>query len=256
MDSQKIIVDYTDYALEKIHEIAKVYDVSTEDLLCQIAIPSRRYYVRVNLLKSSTDYVVNLLRDEGFSFIQDGRIEEAIYTLIDGPYSIDEKTRKYVIVDKYTAESVLLGANVYAPGVLKIHGSVGDEVLIMDKRGIVFGYGRLVSNPLKTGEKTGLVVVTEKSLFKSPKLRETKAFINGYIYDQSLPSMMVARSIAPEKGDIIIDLTASPGGKITHAYELSRGKALVIGVDRTATKVERIRRNALRLGHRDIRFDL
>jgi 16S rRNA (cytosine967-C5)-methyltransferase len=249
LDSQRLSIEYTDYALEKIREITRIYSVPIEDYICHMPIPSRRYYVRVNLLRSSSDYVIGLLRKEGYVFLKDGRIEEAIYTFVEGPYHLDKKPEKYVVVDKYTAESVLLGANVYAPGVLKVHGSVGDEVAIMDNKGAIFGYGRLVNNPLKTGEKTGLTVVTERSLFKTPKLRETSVFTNGYIYDQSLPSMMVARSLEPSQGDIVIDLTASPGGKITHAYELSGGKALVIGIDRSLKKVERIVKNAQRLGH-------
>lgn len=245
----RINIEYTDFFIEKIREISKIYNMNIEELICQIGLPSSRYYVRTNLLKASSDEVIIKLKRDGYQFFKDGRIEEAIYTFVDGPYEIEENPNKYVVVDNHTAESVLLGANVYAPGVLKIHGEIGQKVAIVNKKGNVVGIGRLINNPLKTGKRSGLVVELDKSPFKTPKLRETIAFNEGYIYDQSLPSMMVARAINPEPYDIIVDLTASPGGKITHAYELSEGKSLALGIDRTKSKVDRIKRNAERLGH-------
>lgn len=250
MGNSKLSVEYTDFFLSKLRAIARLYDVPTEELVCEMAKPPRRYYVRVNTLRASQPEALEMLGREGHVFHSDGRFEEMIYAEVKGPFDFEARRDRYVVVDKYTAESVMLGANVYAPGVLKISGSIGDEVSIMDKRGNIVGTGMLMDNPLKRGVRAGMVVRTEQSFYRTPKLRDSVAFTRGVIYDQSLPSMMVSRSISPQPEDLIVDLTASPGGKITHSYELSRGKATAVGIDRTRSKVERIRRNAERLGHK------
>ncbi|MEM0319871.1 MAG: RsmB/NOP family class I SAM-dependent RNA methyltransferase, partial [Candidatus Nezhaarchaeales archaeon] len=45
-----------------------------------------------------------------------------------------------------------------------------------------------------------------------------------------------------------IDLTASPGGKLTYASQLMKNKGLIIGIDRSLSKVETLNENVQRLG--------
>lgn len=243
-------VPYTDFAKEVLERALRAFSLSFEEAACELAKPMTRYYARVNTLKVTPDDLVGRLRASGLGFRRDNRLYEAIYAVTEGPFELEAPRGSYVVVDRFTAESVMMGANVYAPGVLKIKGEVGGKVAVIDKTGTVVGVGRLVSNPLKTGARKGLVVDVEASLFRAPKLRELPEYSEGFITDQSLPSMTVARSLEPGPGDVVVDLTASPGGKVTHAYEVARGEALVIGVDRSEKKVEVLKRNVERLGHR------
>jgi len=247
----KLTISYTDYVADELSRVGKPYGLSWDELLCELATPSKRYYVRVNRLRASAEEAVSALKAEGYNFSVDGRLSEAIYATIDGPFPIELRdASKYVVVDRFTAESVLMGANVYAPGVKRVKGKPGDIVGIVDEKFTVIGAGRLVSLPHLGKDRRGLVVETLQSVFRAPKLRETEAFKRGYLFDQSLPSMTVSRALSPEPGDVVLDVTASPGGKITHAYELARGKALAVAIDRSLGKVEKIVKNAERLGHR------
>lgn len=242
-------ITYTDFFEENMKAVCSSYGVSIDELVCALATPSKRYYVRVNLLRAQTEHVIKTLREEGYAFYADGKIVEAIYAPVEGPFNIEGPRDSYVIVDRFTAESVIMGSNVYAPGVLKIKGQIGKETAVLDPRGNVVGYGKLISNPLKLGVRRGLVVEVDRAPYKAPKVRESRAFKAGLIFDQSYPSMGVARGLDVRPRDIVIDVTASPGGKITHAYEVSNGLALSIGIDRSRPKVERLIENIKRLGH-------
>eukprot|EP01050_Picozoa_sp_SAG11_P030864 SAG11_NODE_9318_length_922_cov_1.111786_2_plen_47_part_01 len=44
---------------------------------------------------------------------------------------------------------------------------------------------------------------------------------------QSLPSMLVSHVLAPQPGERVLDMCASPGGKTTHVAQLMRNEGLV-----------------------------
>ncbi len=241
---------------EKLFPIAKSYDFDFNDLVCSLAVPSTKYYVRVNLLKTSVEKTIKQLKDEGHEFHSDGKIEEAIYTKINGPkldISMESTNIKgFVIADRFAAESVMLGADLYSPGVISVNANEGEEVKIMDPNGTIVGIGRLEVNPLKKKLRSGIAVKVKSSPYSAPKIRNTKAFQDGLIYDQTYPSQIIPYILDVNEDDIVLDMTASPGGKTTHAYEKSRGKAKIVAVDHTNSKIERILKNIKRLGHNRI----
>ncbi|MEM4475470.1 MAG: RsmB/NOP family class I SAM-dependent RNA methyltransferase [Fervidicoccaceae archaeon] len=246
-------LEIPDLVVELLRPVLKPYGLSLEDALCAAVAPPKRYYVRVTTLKSTASTVISKLRRESLAFREDGRFEEAIYAAVEkglDPSSLRAEGR--VVADRFAAESVALGADLYAPGVVSVRGEVGRRVHVVDPDGRVVGWGTLVDNPLARGERRGLAVKVEASPYRAPKMRETEAYREGLIYDQALPSMLVGRMLSPREHDVVLDATASPGGKATHVYELSRGRALVIAVDHTIEKVGRLIENVKRLGHRGI----
>ncbi|OYT60299.1 MAG: hypothetical protein B6U75_02085 [Desulfurococcales archaeon ex4484_217_1] len=73
------------------------------------------------MILTNAHSIIDSLQRKGIHVFKDELLDEAIYFSIEGPFDVPfEKT--LVIVDKRTAESVLLGANVYAPGVLGFIG--------------------------------------------------------------------------------------------------------------------------------------
>jgi len=66
------------------------------------------------------------------------------------------------------------------------------------------------------------------------------------VQDES--AQLVAPLLEPRDGGLYIDVAASPGGKAGHLAELAGPAARIIAIDRTWTKVERVRGNAARLG--------
>ncbi|MDQ6745417.1 MAG: 16S rRNA (cytosine(967)-C(5))-methyltransferase RsmB [Actinomycetota bacterium] len=60
----------------------------------------------------------------------------------------------------------------------------------------------------------------------------SELFAQGAIMPQSRASMLVARVLAPQPGERVLDLCAAPGGKTTHAAALTQGEGEITAVER------------------------
>jgi len=74
-----------------------------------------------------------------------------------------------------------------------------------------------------------------------------KSFQRGEFYVQDAASMLAAHLLAPQPGERIIDLCASPGGKTTHVAQLLPEDGRVHACDIAYRKLRRVRENAVRL---------
>jgi len=234
-----------DYDLYK-HFLEFLTDSEIDALFKAITTPPPRYYVRVNTSRISVNELVRQLNARGVLAYRDEHIEEAIWLPVQGPFRVPT-ARKIVVVDKKAAESVMVGADVYAPGVIKTERvEVGDEVNVVADNGVVVAFGVAVANSdevLKT--RRGLFIKVEKSLYKAPKIRDLPEYAEGLIYSQSLPAIAVghvAKRLGVEKA---VDLNAAPGGKCTHLAQLGMR---VFAVDRSWPKISRLREELRRLG--------
>jgi 16S rRNA (cytosine967-C5)-methyltransferase len=81
----------------------------------------------------------------------------------------------------------------------------------------------------------------------SPEAREA-AYSAGLVTPQDEGSMLVARLVAPEPGDFVIDACAAPGGKATHLAALMEGRGRVLACDVLPQKLDTITRYGERLG--------
>jgi len=220
----------------------------TKYMLESLSYPSSRYYIRVNTLKTTVDYVIDELRKIGLEVFRSSFLPEALATPIRGPFRINIYAKK-VVVDKFTAESVMLGADVYSPGVIRAKNiDEGDLVTVVAPNGRPVAEGvALISGSEMLHRKKGLAVKTLKSLFKAPKIRALKLFTEGAIYDQSLPAMITSRILDPKPGEVIIDMCAAPGGKTTHIAQLTENRATIIAVDRSKNRLAKLEENCRRL---------
>jgi 16S rRNA (cytosine967-C5)-methyltransferase len=228
--------------------IRSVYEEAADRVVKALSSPSSWYTIRVNTLKSSVDRVEENFRSLGFEVKILADLDVVLVKVL-GPFDVPELQKK-MVVDKLTAEAVMVGANVYAPGV-KNMGRVerGEMVTITDprERPVAVGRAMISSRELKFLKK-GLVAETLTSVYKLPPIRSLELYARGEIYPQSLPSVLAVRALDPKEGELIVDLTASPGGKLTYASQLMKNKGLVIGIDRSPKKVEALNENLLRLG--------
>jgi 16S rRNA C967 or C1407 C5-methylase (RsmB/RsmF family) len=101
-------------------------------------------------------------------------------------------------------------------------------------------------------ERRGIAVRTVSSVYKSPSIRNISLYKEGIVYAQSLPAALAVYNLAPEKGDTIVDLCAAPGGKITHATELTEGKCRFIAVEKKPRRMKKLRENLVRMGLNNI----
>ncbi|MEM4970242.1 MAG: PUA domain-containing protein [Sulfolobales archaeon] len=203
-------------------------------------------------MKTSREDVIESIERDGYKAYEDEDLEEAIYIPVEGPYRLEPRG-KVVIADKRASESVMMGSNLYSPGVISCSGiREGDEVSIVSENGVLVAIGKArISCEDAIRARSGIFVEVEKSLYKAAPIRELNAWRQGLIYPQSLPSMVASRMLFPESGDVVIDMCAAPGGKAGHIFELSRGKAMVYAIDHSARRIEEMVENFKRLGYED-----
>jgi len=226
-----------------------VYGPELEKVLEALPTPGKRYYMRVNTLKADRDYVLERLREKGLDARADEHLPEAIYLPVEGPFKLPEAEKK-VVVDKFTAESVIMGSNVYVPGVRSFEGvRKGDEVLIVSELGhvVAFGVAEMDEDEVLRARR-GLAVRVLRPVYRLPAIRELEEFGEGLIYPQSLPAMLTSRVLEPEPGELIVDMTCAPGGKLSHICQLTANRARVLGFDRSSRRLRETRAVLARLG--------
>ena len=84
-------------------------------------------------------------------------------------------------------------------------------------------------------------------------LRLLPGFAAGQWCVQDRAAQRIASLLAPESGQRVLDACAAPGGKSTHLAELMGDQGEIWAVDRSSARLERLRRNAERLGMNCIR---
>lgn len=236
------------FSSDVIESLKKVYQSDLERVLQALKTPGKRYYFRVNTLKADLNEVFKSLRSKGFQVEVDENIPEAFYISVEGPFDIPI-FNKHVVVDKFTAESVLQGAHVYAPGIINCKGiKIGDKVTIVDEfaQEVGSGIARMSETQILQFRK-GLAIQLLYPKYKIPSFRETEEYKKGLIYPQSFPAILTSRILEPKPGEKILDAACAPGGKISHIIQLMENKGLVIGVDRNKKKIEEAARNLNRL---------
>jgi predicted RNA-binding protein (TIGR00451 family) len=227
----------------------EVFSAETHLVLESLTKPVRTYYVRCNNSKISTAKLLGILQKRGLKVSRHPLVPEAIGIQVDGPFEIPP-TKRSVMVDKHTAESVLQGANVYAPGILKCEAiRFGEDVTVLSELGdeLATGKANMTANDILTFRK-GLAIQVQHRRFAAPQVRELPEFSEGLLYPQSLAAMATTRALDPQEDETIIDMNCAPGGKLSHISELTQGTGQVLGFDRNTEKMRQTRQTLTRLG--------
>jgi len=109
---------------------------------------------------------------------------------------------------------------------------------------------RLRAEGLKCGE--GSRQESVRVLAPPTELVASRAFAEGLLTVQDETAMGVAPRLAPEAGQLVLDLCAAPGGKATHLAELSGDAATILAVDKDEERLERLRDGLARLGLKSV----
>jgi len=237
------------FSVDVLKSLQSVYGSDMERVVQALKTPGKRYYFRVNTIMTSPDGLVERFERRGLSVKKHPAIEEAVYLDIEGPFEIPIHKQK-IVVDKFTAESVLQGAHVYAPGIVKCQKIRRDQkVTVVDDQGQPVASGITRMNETEILKyRHGLVVEVTSSRYKVPSLRETDEFQRGQVYPQSFPAILTSRILDPQCNEEIVDLNCAPGGKLSHISGLMQNTGSVIGVDRNKQKISTARETIKRLG--------
>lgn len=232
--------------------IKEVYGGDAPQVLESLPQPVTKYYVRCNTHKIDPRNLRPKLEDRGLIVEQHPVIPEALGIEVKGPFDIPLFGRE-ITVDKQTAESVLQGADVYAPGIV-VAGSMrlGDDVTIVSEYGDRVGSGRAMmsANDVLTFRK-GLAVRVDHHRYKGPRIRDLPEFSQGLLYPQSLAAMTTVHVLDPQADETIVDMNCAPGGKISHISQLTLNSGRIFGFDRNAQKIAQARGNLTNLGCRN-----
>lgn len=79
-------------------------------------------------------------------------------------------------------------------------------------------------------------------------LEDLPSFRAGLFTIQDESSMLAARVLDPQPGELVIDMAAAPGGKTTHIAELMDDRGRIIACDVHPGRLELVRENCRRLG--------
>jgi 16S rRNA (cytosine967-C5)-methyltransferase len=84
----------------------------------------------------------------------------------------------------------------------------------------------------------------------------SRAWLAGAFVAQSRAAMLVARVLAPEPGERVLDLCAAPGGKSTHLAALMEGAGEVVAVEHDRRRAGALARTVQRLRAGNVRVEL
>lgn len=84
-----------------------------------------------------------------------------------------------------------------------------------------------------------------------PSLDETSLLTRGFITLQDESSQLIAPMLQPEVHHRILDMCSGPGGKLSHIFELTEGKAEITAIERSKTAMRRLKETVSRVGAED-----
>jgi len=184
---------------------------------------------------------------------------------------------KEVIVDTSCGSAVLRGADIFAAGVLAAHPCMQKGDIVSVYADLEHKCRRGLAKKFTEGKRyflgNGIALYSRSVLFENnAKVSGTAVRMlscgngvrhpslahldSGLFFPQNLPSSLVSHVMSPRSTDTVLDMCASPGGKTTHiacliANDTLHGAAvdgIVIAIDKTEKKVNRIRANCDKLG--------
>lgn len=182
-------------------------------------------------------------------------------------------THRVIICDRFCGEAVLRGSDIFVRGAIAADAGieVGEHVAVYahlaDLNNQSMQRGLLLQNYVGKCVFLGLgtSVCSRADLFRLGNGVAVRMSINprervGPLHPpfhgvlsrqmmlQNLPSVLVGHALDPQKGDVILDACAAPGGKTAHLASLVRNQATIIACDKSRRKMIRAKEMFLGMG--------
>ncbi|XP_069111480.1 tRNA (cytosine(72)-C(5))-methyltransferase NSUN6-like isoform X2 [Argopecten irradians] len=277
MDCLRFCTSGLQHLLLKPEQLSRSKDdgcAEYEKLLNRLGTPPLYTTLRTNPLagKNREDLLDTVKTEIAKNYKEKGWKEPNVYyhtvlkdlIVVDGrgPNLDLEKHDKKVVVDLACGMAVLRGADVFAQGIMgcSIEMAEEDSVSVycdvnstclkgstkfQDSTMTFVGNGKaclsretLFCSKVKV---SGVGVSMTKPLYEAPCLTDLCTHL---IFPQNIPSVVVGVAVNPQKGETILDMCASPGGKTVHIASLMAGEGRLIALDKTPAKIDKIKKNA------------
>ncbi len=231
-----------------LERLGRVFDSRVPKVIDSLASMGPRYHFSINTLTCNSLELVEQMSLRLGSVSIDEHVEEAAWLPVKERHV--KSQGDMVEADKFAAEAVSQGAHLYARGVRRCHGlKAGSRASVLDEKGNLAGTGiARQSETIVLTYRLGLAVEVTENRFGIPSLMDTEWYEKGQIHLQSLPAMLTCQVLDPQPGDLIVDLTCAPGGKMSYLSQLTGNQARIVGFDRNTKKLEKTRRHLERLG--------
>ncbi|KAK9694225.1 16S rRNA methyltransferase RsmB/F [Popillia japonica] len=169
-----------------------------------------------------------------------------------------------VVIDVRCAESVLRGAQIFAPGIMGMLSGItrNDKVSIYAdlENKCRKGFPKVFNSEKKLFIGNGIVKMTRSDLFgEDPKPSgvavEVYSNISGCILIephflpesscllQNLPSIVCTHVLNPIPGEHVLDMCAAPGNKSTHIAAFMKNEGTLVAIDKTPSKIKQLKAN-------------
>lgn len=83
-------------------------------------------------------------------------------------------------------------------------------------------------------------------------LGATPEYLKGYYYIQRAASMLPAYALQPKVGELVMDMTAAPGGKTTQIAQLMKNTGVVVAVEISRSRIKALRSHVNRMGFTNV----
>ncbi|NQU98299.1 RsmB/NOP family class I SAM-dependent RNA methyltransferase [Candidatus Woesearchaeota archaeon] len=112
----------------------------------------------------------------------------------------------------------------------------------------------LVSRLKEKKVKLAKIPFLDKGYFYEAEfsLGATPEYLQGYYYLQEAASQIPAMVLNPSSNDLVLDMSAAPGGKTTQLASYMDNKGTVIALDSNVLRLESLRNNVERLGVKNV----
>ncbi len=114
---------------------------------------------------------------------------------------------------------------------------------------------RLVKRLMEKGIKLTKIpwVKHGYTINKTPfSIGATPEYLLGYYFIQDPTSMYASEVLEPEKTDLVLDMTAAPGGKTTGLSQQMKNKGTIVALDLNRQRMKSLRSNVTRMGSENV----
>ncbi len=254
--------------IEQLIEVLKFQGEQTaqsvKNLISHLQKPQKWYSIRINPIRDyENQELVETLHKE-FNSKLCSFLPNVHFLPVEGPFFLKEHDRK-LTVDKFAAESMMTGANLYIPGFIKplpkFQKGENFSIYGLNHTHVANGIAQH-SHKVIMGKKHGIGIQTTQSRFKVPSYRDSPYYTEGVISDHSLGPLIACNLLMDfyDNEQTIFDVCSAPGHKTSALSEIGFRKSKhtifpkITSIDRSSKRLETLRRDLIRLGLQNIQI--